>query len=134
MRYNLFVIDRSDLSEAVVSTFSQKGFKVTTYSDHLEVLLGLDELKPDLIILGEGLPIDSFEACSKLRQAVDIPILMLGKAPRASGWVKAVENGADGYLAKPFYYSELVARVKAILRRHQWSLDEAFKKGRRSKK
>ncbi len=124
MGYNLLVIQKSDpnLNEPIVSTLASEGFKVATYSDHLEALLSLDEFKPELIILGEGLPIDSFEVCSQLRQAVDIPIIMLGKVSRAEGWVRAVEAGADLYLAKPFYYSELVARVKAILRRREWAL------------
>ena len=126
MRYNLLVIERSDpiLNEVVTSTLAKEGFKVTIYLDHLEALLRLDELKPDLIILGEGLPVDSFEACRQLRQAVDIPILMLGRIPRAEGWVRAVAAGADLYLVKPVYYSELAARVKAIQRRCEWALIE----------
>ena len=123
LRYNLLVIEESDpsLNEVLVSTLAKEGFKVATSSDHLEALLRLDELKPDLIILGEGLPVDSFEACSQLRQAVAIPILMLGKLSRAEGWVRAVEAGADLYLVKPFSCPELVARVKAILRRCEWA-------------
>jgi len=128
LRYNLLVIEKSDpfLNEANVSTLAKQGFKVATCSDHLEVLLRLDELKPDLIILGEGLPVDSFKACSQLRQAVDIPIVILGEVPRATGWVKAVENGADLYLVKPVNYSELVARMKAMLRRCEWTLAEGI--------
>jgi len=126
VEYDLLVIDKSNLTsdEAVVSTLSKEGFRVTSYSDHLEALSRLTQLKPDLIILGEGLPIDSFEVCQQLRQALDIPIVMLGKVPRATGWVKAVQSGADCYLAKPFHHSELVARVKAILRRCAWNLTE----------
>ena len=126
MRYNLLVIDESDptLTEAIISTLSKEGFQVANYPDHLEALSKLTQLKPDLIILGEGLPVDSFEACWQLRQALDIPIVMVGKVPRATGWVRAVQSGADCYLAKPFYYSELVARVKAILRRCAWNLGE----------
>ena len=126
MKYNLLVIEESNptLNGAIVSTLAKEGFKVATYSDHLEVLLRLNELRPDLIILGEGLPVDSFEACRQLRQAVDIPILMLGRIPRAEGWVRAVAAGADLYLVKPVYYSELAARVKAILRRCEWALIE----------
>lgn len=124
--YNLLVIEESDpsLNKVLISTLAKQGFKVATYSDHLEVLSRLDELKPDLIILGEGLPVDSVEACCQLRQAVDIPILMLGKSSRAEGWVRAVEAGADLYLVKPINYSELVARMKAILRRREWTLAE----------
>jgi two-component system OmpR family response regulator len=126
MRYNLIVIGNSDLTsnENIVSTLSRAGFKVTTFDDHLEALLGLNELKPDLIILGEGLPVDNFEACRRLRQKVDIPTLLLGKAPRSTGWVRAVEVGADGYLVTPFYYSELTARVRAILRRQKQNRGE----------
>jgi len=123
VEYDLLVIDKSNLTldEAVLF---KEGFKVASYSDHLEALSKLSQLRPDLIILGEGLPVDSFEICCQLRQAVDIPIIMLGKVPRETGWVKAVQSGADCYLAQPLYHSELVARVKAILRRCEWNLVE----------
>jgi len=118
------VIEESDpsMNKAVISTSDQESFRVATYSDHLEALSRLDELKPDLIILGEGLVVDSFEACRQLRQVVDIPILMLGKVPRAIAWPTAVDSGADLYLVKPVSYVELVARMKAILRRRRWTL------------
>ena len=124
MRYNLIFIDRSDLTlaETIISTLSEEGFKVANYSDHFEILSELTKLKPDLVILGEGLSVDSFEVCWQLRQTMDIPIVMVGKVPRAKGWVKAVQSGADCYLVKPFYHSELIARVKAILRRREWIL------------
>ncbi len=127
MKYDLLVIEESDpiLNEATVLTVLVKeGFKVATYSDYLEALSGLDGLEPALIILGEGLPVDSFEVCSRLRQAVDIPIVILGEVPGDIGWPKAVESGADLYLVKPFRHSELVARVRAILRRNKWNQDE----------
>ncbi len=126
LRYNLLVIEDSDptMSDVVVSTLAREGFKVATCSDHLEVLSRLDELKPDLIILGEGLSADSFEACRQLRQAVDIPILMLGEVPRAIAWPKAVDSGADLYLVKPVSCPELIARIKAIRRRCEWALIE----------
>jgi len=126
LRYNLIFIDRSDLTlaETIISTFSEEGFKVANYSDHFEILSELIDLKPDLVILGEGLSVDSFKACWQLRQAMDMPIVMVGEVPRAKGWVKAVQSGADCYLAKPFYHSELIARVKAILRRQEWILSQ----------
>ena len=126
MKYSLVVIDKSNLTlaEAVISTLSKEGFKVASYSDHREALLKLTQLKPDLIILGEGLPVDSFEVCWQLRQAVDIPILMLGRTSRAEGWVRAVESGADLYLVKPINLPELVARMKVVLRRREWTLAE----------
>jgi len=126
VEYDLLVIDKSNLTldEAIIATLSEEGFRIACYSDHLEALSRLTQLKTDLIILGEGLPVDSFEVCQQLRQTLDTPIVMLGRTPRATGWVKAVQSGADCYLVKPFHHSELVARVKAILRRRAWTLTE----------
>ena len=126
VEYDLLVIDKSNLTsdEAVVLTLSQEGFRVVSYSDYLEALSSLTQLKPDVIILGEGLPVDSFEVCQQLRQTLDTPIIILGNISRATGWVKAVQSGADCYLVNPFYHPELVARVKAILRRCAWNLAE----------
>lgn len=122
--FNLLVIEDSTtgLKEIIVSALSEKGYRLTTYSDHLGALTKLGELKPDLIILGEGLLIDSFKICYQLRQAVDVPILIIGSIPRATGWVKAVKSGADCYLEKPVNCLELVARTGAILRRYEWAL------------
>jgi len=123
IKYNLLIIDKSNLTpnEINVSTLSKEGFEVVTLPDHLEALSRLGELKPDLIILGEGLAVDNFNACRQLRQAVDIPVLLLGKIPRSRGWVRAINAGADLYMAKPIRHAELVARMKAILRRRQWA-------------
>jgi len=122
-KYNLLIIDQSDLTtdDISASALSEEGFEVTTLPDHFEALSQLSELRPDLIILGEGLAEDSFKACRQLRQAVDIPILMLGTTPRSRGWVKAINAGADLYLAKPVSQAELVARIKAIMRRRHWA-------------
>lgn len=120
---NLLIIDKNDLTpdEISVSALAEEGFTVTTLPDHSEALSRLSELKPDLIILGEGLAGNSFKVCLQLRQAVDIPVLMLGTISRSRGWVKAINAGADLYLAKPVSQAELVARMKAILRRRQWA-------------
>lgn len=124
MGFNILVIEdsTSGLNEIIVSALSEEGFRLVTYSDHLEVFARLGELRPDLIILGEGLPIDSFKLCYQLRQAVDVPILMIGGIPQATGWVRAVKSGADCYLKKPVNGLELIARARAILRRGKWAL------------
>ena len=131
LRYNLLVFEESDssLNEVIVSTLTKEGFKVATYSDHHEALSVLNELKLELIILGERPLVDNLEACSQLRQAINIPILILGTVPGNIAWVKVVAAGADFYLVKPFHYSELVARVKAILQRRQWGLEEVKRNG-----
>lgn len=122
-KYNLLIIDKSDLTpnEISVSALYEEGFEIATLPDHSEALSQLSELKPDLLILGEGLAEDSFKVCRRLRRAVDIPVLMLGTIPRSRGWVKAINAGADLYLAKPVSQAELVARMKAILRRREWA-------------
>ncbi len=131
MKYNILVIEQSNsaLRDRIVSALTKEGFKVATAAGSEEALSRLDELKPQLIILGEGLPIDSFEACSQLRQAVDVPILMVGGVPSDKAWTRVVEVGADFYLVKPFGYLELVARVKALLRRHEWGNRKNDKEG-----
>ena len=122
-KYNLLVIDQSSLTpnKINVSALSEEGFTVATLPDHFEALSQLSELRPDLIILGEGLAEDSFKVCRQLRRAINVPVIMLGTTPRSQGWVKAINAGADLYLAKPVSHAELVARIKAIMRRRQWA-------------
>ena len=123
MKYNILVIEENNYAfrNRIVSALTRKGFDVATAPSSKEVVSTLDKFKPQLIILGEGLPTDSLEACSQLRQAVNIPILMVGAVPSDKAWNRAVEAGADCYLPKPFSYPELAARVKALLRRYEWS-------------
>ena len=123
LKYNLLIIDRSDLTPDRIGTpaLSEEGIEVAALPDHFVALARLSEFKPDLIILGEGLAQDSFEICRQLRQAVDTPVLMLGTIPRSRGWVKAINVGADLYLSKPVGQAELIARIKAILRRRHWA-------------
>ena len=119
--YNLLVIENSGpaSNEAMVSNLGKAGFRVATYSDHLEALSKLGEFKPDLILLGELSSADSFAVCAQLRRAVDIPIVMMGEAPGGRAWSRAVESGADLYWSKTIRYSELAARIRAILRRNK---------------
>jgi len=126
MKYNITVVEESNqaLRDKIVSTLTTEGFEVATASSSQDILSKLSELKPQLIILGEGLPIDSFEACSQLRQEIDAPILILGAIPSDKAWTRIVEAGADCYLVKPFGDLELVARVRAILRRYEWSTSQ----------
>jgi DNA-binding response OmpR family regulator len=122
-KYNLLIIDQSDLTtdEINVSDLSEEGFETITLPDHFEALSQMSQLRPDLIILGEGPAEDSFEACRQLRRAVDVPVLMLGTTPRSRGWVRTINAGADLYLTRPVRQAELVARMKAILRRREWA-------------
>ncbi len=126
MKYNILVIEESNyaLRDRIVSALTKEGFEVATAASSQEVLSMPDEFKPQLIILGEGLPIDSFEACSQLRQMANVPILMVGAVPSDKDWTGVVEAGADFYLEKHFGYLELAARVRALLRRYEWSVSQ----------
>ncbi|TMC59339.1 MAG: response regulator transcription factor, partial [Chloroflexi bacterium] len=76
--------------------------------------------QPDLVILDLMLPgIDGFEVCKRLRAADDVPILMLTARDAVTDKVKGLDSGADDYLTKPFNFDELVARVRALLRRRR---------------
>ena len=123
MKYNILVIEKSSrtIRSKIATVLSREGFGVATAASPQEVVSTLDEFKPQLIILGEGLAGGSFEACSRLRQTVSIPIMMVGAVLSDRVWNQVVEVGADFYLAKPFGYLELVARVKALLRRQEWT-------------
>ncbi len=124
MNYNLLVIESGTpgLNGMDFLTVLGEGFEVATCPE--PSVVELVEPRPDLIIVGEGLALDSFEVCCQLRRVVDVPILVLGSIPRATGWIKAAKSGADCYLEKPVTSSELVARMKAILRRCKWNLEQ----------
>ncbi len=78
----------------------------------------IDDLEPDLIILDLNLPdIDGVKLCQRVRQASDVPIIMLTARDSISDKVRGFECGADDYIVKPFEYLELAARIKACLRR-----------------
>ncbi|MCK5319435.1 MAG: hypothetical protein KAJ55_16100, partial [Anaerolineales bacterium] len=75
MKYNILVIEERSRAfrDRIVSALTREGFDVATAVSSQEVVSTLGKFKSQLIILGEGLPIDSFEACSQLRQAVNVP-------------------------------------------------------------
>jgi len=123
MSDSILVMEESNsaLRGRIVTVLAKEGFDVATAASLGEVLSRRNGLKPQLIILGEGLPVDSFETCFQLRQAIDVPILMVGAVQGSDAWPRVLEVGADYYLGRPFSYLELVARVKALLRRYQWN-------------
>ena len=95
-----------------------EGFRVQTAISGEEALAATREDAPDLIILDIMLPgLDGIEVCRRLRGGVNTPILMLTARDAVRDKVAGLEAGADDYLAKPFVFEELVARVRALLRR-----------------
>ena len=96
---------------------AKNGFEVEGFADG-EVFLSRDETEFNLLILDIGLPgIDGLEICRRLRQTSSIPIIMLTAASDDLDRILGLELGADDYLGKPFNPRELLARIKALLRR-----------------
>jgi two-component system, OmpR family, phosphate regulon response regulator PhoB len=115
------VEDEAALIELLRYNFEKEGFRVTTAADGEAALLTVAEAKPDLVILDWMLPhVSGLEVCRQLRRKTetrDLPIIMLTARGEESDRVRGLEVGADDYVSKPFSPSELVARVRAVLRR-----------------
>jgi two-component system phosphate regulon response regulator PhoB len=117
----LIVEDETALVELLRYNFEKEGFKVTTAMDGEAALVAVDEARPDLVVLDWMLPhVSGLEVCRQLRrkpETRDLPIIMLTARGEESDRVRGLEVGADDYVAKPFSPSELIARVRAVLRR-----------------
>ncbi len=119
----LVVDDEPNIVELAKLYLEQDGYRVAAAASGSDALSKLDAIKPALIVLDLMLPdIDGFEVCRRIRRKSDIPILMLTARKEDVDKIVGLELGADDYLTKPFNPRELVARVKAILRRYQAGL------------
>jgi len=119
----LVVDDEPNILELAKLYLEQEGYRVEGVGNGNDALLKLSSAKPSLIVLDLMLPdIDGFEVCRQIRKKSDIPILMLTARKEDVDKIVGLELGADDYLTKPFNPRELVARVKAILRRYESGL------------
>ena len=116
----LIVDDEPNIIELAKLYLEREGFKVEGVSTGKDALTRQETGKPDLIVLDLMLPdIDGFDVCRRIRTKSNVPILMLTARKEDVDKIVGLELGADDYLTKPFNPRELVARVKAILRRNQ---------------
>lgn len=114
----LLVDDEVSLQETLSYKLKKEGYEVEVAGDGLTALELARTTDPDLIILDVMLPgMDGFEVCRTLRQETNTPVLMLTARDDEIDRVVGLEVGADDYLPKPFSVRELIARVKALLRR-----------------
>lgn len=114
----LVVEDEPALLETLAYNLGRQGYEVFTAADGPTALKVAQEKRPDLVILDLMLPgLDGFEVCRILRRETNVPILMLTARADEIDKVVGLELGADDYLTKPFHMRELLARVKALLRR-----------------
>lgn len=121
----LVVEDELTLQETLAYNLKRQGYEVTTAGDGASALDLARTLHPDLIILDIMLPgIDGYEVCRILRQEMNTPMLMLTARDDEIDRVVGLEVGADDYMTKPFSMRELLARVKAMLRRVRMMREE----------
>ncbi|MCA9979601.1 MAG: response regulator transcription factor [Anaerolineales bacterium] len=114
----LVVDDEANIRDLAQMYLEQAGFDVTTAVDGQTALETAQQTSPDLVVLDLMLPeIDGWEVCRRLRTQSDTPIIMLTARDDDIDKIVGLEMGADDYMTKPFNPRELVARVRAILRR-----------------
>lgn len=116
----LVVDDEKPIADILQFNLKKEGYEVHCAYDGNEALDKVEELKPDLILLDIMLPQrDGMEVCREIRKKYEMPIIMLTAKDSEIDKVLGLELGADDYVTKPFSSREIIARVKANLRRHQ---------------
>ncbi len=114
----LIVEDDMDIADVLRRSLRNEGYEVKTSADGIEALDVAAGFVPDLVVLDLGLPgMDGVEVCRRLRSDGDVPILMLTARAETEDRVTGLDSGADDYLVKPFERQELLARIRALLRR-----------------
>jgi DNA-binding response OmpR family regulator len=122
----LVVEDERDLNDLVARHLRQEGHTVVQAYDGPDGLLAVATAKPDLVVLDWMLPgLDGIAVCRKIRENYLVPVLMLTARAEEADVVLGLEVGADDYLSKPFSMRELMARVRAMLRRVELDLKAA---------
>ena len=123
MNINVLVVDdEKPLREFVRRNLEVRGYKVLTASNGLEALAILRNETVQLVIMDIMMPhMDGLEATRRLRQESVVPVIILTAMGEEADKVRAFDLGADDYLTKPFGVGELLGRVKAVLRRADWS-------------
>jgi DNA-binding response OmpR family regulator len=126
----LVVDDDPEIVSFVKRGLAHEGYRVDTAANGKEALTKARDREPDLVVLDIMMPgIDGIEVARRLRQGGDVPILMLTAKGTVADKVAGLESGADDYLVKPFAFDELLARVKALLRRRQPEEGEVLRFG-----
>lgn len=117
----LVVEDEEALAQLLKYNLEKEGYKVSVANDGEEAMVVADEVKPDLVLLDWMLPkAPGIEVCRRLRarqETRNTPIVMLTARDEESDRIRGLDTGADDYLTKPFSMSELLARLRAVMRR-----------------
>jgi two-component system, OmpR family, response regulator len=127
----MVVDDDAHIRELARVFLQDAGFETFEASDGVDALAKLDMVKVDLFIIDIMMPkMDGWELCRELREAYDLPILMLTARGETSQKIKGFQLGTDDYLVKPFEPLELVARVKALLKRYKIAASQTVQVGK----
>ena len=114
----LVVDDDTNICELLRLHLTKEGYQVTTANDGEEGLEKFNQLKPDMVLLDVMMPrMDGLEVCRRIRKLGNTPVMMLTAKGETFDKVLGLELGADDYMVKPFDTKEVVARIKAVLRR-----------------
>ena len=126
----LVVDDEESILDFVQMGLEYEGFTVEVVTDGPKALESFAARRPDLVILDLNLPgLDGMEVCRRVRQSSDVPIIMLTARGDVDERVEGLEAGADDYLPKPFRFKELLARVRAVLRRRVSLVEQTLRYG-----
>ena len=128
MKGKILVIDDDQkITTFLYRSLKYEGYDVTVANDGINGLNFTEECSPDLIILDVMMPgMDGIEVCRQLRKDSDVPVLMLTAKDEVSDRVRGLDAGADDYLIKPFSLEELLARIRAQMRRLQSDEKKVF--------
>jgi two-component system response regulator VicR len=122
----LIIEDEKSISDIIKFNLVKEGFAVETAYDGQDGYMKAISGSPDLILLDVMLPImDGFSVCKKVRETSTVPILMVTAKEEEVDKVLGLELGADDYITKPFGMRELIARIKANIRRSEFMTDQA---------
>jgi two-component system KDP operon response regulator KdpE len=114
----LVIDDEPQIRRVLRTTLTAEGYTITEARDGTEALEKVREIKPDLILLDMNMPgLDGLQTCREIRSDSQVPIIMLTVRSAEKDKVRALDAGADDYVVKPFGIEELLARVRALLRR-----------------
>ncbi|HEY8597207.1 MAG TPA: response regulator transcription factor [Thermomicrobiales bacterium] len=126
----LLVEDEETVSEFIAMGLGYEGFEVETVHDGRDALATFERVQPDIVLLDLMLPgIDGMTLCRTFRARSDVPIIMLTARDAVEDRVQGLNAGADDYLPKPFKFTELIARMNAVLRRHQVTANNVLATG-----
>jgi len=126
----LVVDDDAHIRELVRIFLAQEGLDVYEASNGRDALTKLQKVRADLVILDVMMPeMDGWELCRRLRQSGDLPLLILTAKGETVDKIKGFQLGADDYLVKPFETPEMVARVKALMKRYRIATSQIVRVG-----